>query len=136
MKLDIPYIAGFIDGEGCINISRLSDVRIVITNTHLETLEKIKTVFNCGTIRAKSRSVKDKSTKVCYMYEAWGRDCENILLQVYPYLFQKQEQAKLALEFLSLMRRRGDTGYKRDLTQDQKVHRLFLQNRVKELKHG
>ena len=137
MKLDISYIAGFVDGEGCISIYGLKDVRLSIVNTNLEILKDIQEYFGYGQIRKKSRTPKDKVRKVAYTYEVWGRQTQKILEQLLPYLRQKQRQAQVALEFCDLIRppgaQRGAFGTT-GLSDKEKEERLKLQTRIKELK--
>jgi hypothetical protein len=51
------YIAGFIDGEGSI-IIKPPRVRIYISNTNKEILEKIKDFLKCGSVFETKREIK------------------------------------------------------------------------------
>ena len=67
MKLSIEYIAGFVDGEGCIYAqvrpNQRLDTKLIITNTDLSVLKDIQEFFGCGTIRLKSRGSTDRARR-------------------------------------------------------------------------
>ena len=98
-KLNLDYIAGFFDGEGCISLS-LHGLRVILTNTDKKILKEIQAYFNSkGQITSKIRNSKDKATKPCWQLIYWNRQAEKVVVILMPYLRQKRKQAKLALEF-------------------------------------
>lgn len=132
------YLAGFFDGEGCINITvhgkiRQVVLRIYIANTNEAILREIQATFGGYVhIRAKANKCGWKP----FGRIIWqGSTATRRLLKITgPHLRLKRRQLELALEFLSFMelprtirceRRSGPTG------------RVFMQRRpetlVKEL---
>ena len=111
---DIPYLAGFIDGEGTITANfRMSSggvkeavhYRVMIPNTNLAVLNWIQARWG-GKMEnmAKPRSPKHK--QVCYLY--WGGpDCIPLIQAVFPYLQIKRRQAELVLALHALRLDRG-----------------------------
>lgn len=103
------YLAGMIDGEGCINYykskSKSSKIgytfvaRLYITNTNLEGLIAIKNMVGFGRMRQKT-SYND-NRKTAYELDFSPRETKVILEKVYPCLIIKKSQAKLMLEFLN-----------------------------------
>ena len=88
------WLAGFIDGEGCFNISRTRTTifpRLLIANTNLEILEAIKEKYG-GDIS--SRKLKD-NWKTFNLYRASWKIFKNILNDVLPYLNIKKDVAIL-----------------------------------------
>lgn len=89
-NLNKAYIAGFIDGEGCISITKRKDKEykngysfysnIRITNTNLEILEWIKNILDCG-----------GHLKACI-----------IAKELLPFLIVKKKQAEILLDFQKL----------------------------------
>ena len=106
MTLNIDYIAGFFDGEGCVWASK-RDVRAIFTNTNLQILLDIQEYFGEGRITQKHRTPKDHANKLCYQLTMWNRRAERILKVMLPHLRLKRREAELALEIMSTFRKPG-----------------------------
>jgi LAGLIDADG endonuclease len=111
-ETDRAWLAGIIDGEGSIHISRVTEPKnksgfafhpvLSITNTNESILSNIKRITDCGSIcrvRSLRASWKDK-----YLYTANSNCVRKILPEVLPYLVAKREQARLLLKFVSLVK--------------------------------
>lgn len=109
MKEDLVYLAATIDGEGCVCIgARRSGatsmsgsvdyhfLRVMIGNTKFFLIDWIITNFGGHYV---TRKAKKTTQKDCYQWFINGKDCQQLLKKVYPYLKLKQYQARLALEF-------------------------------------
>ena len=86
------WLAGFIDGEGCFNVSRTRKTifpRLLIANTNIEILEAIKEKYG-GNIT--SRQLKS-NWKTFNLYRASYKIFKNILNDVMPYLNIKKDVA-------------------------------------------
>ena len=106
-----PYLAGILDGEGCICLygAERSDckyhcsLQVVIYNTSTTLMKWL--VKNVGG-RYYTRTANGygkKPGKIQYVWHPSGKkNRENFLLGVLPYLIIKREQAKVALEFIRL----------------------------------
>jgi len=100
-KITVDYLAGIIDGEGCIKIHKYKKsnsyalvIIIEITNSE-ELMNDIQNNFD-GTL---SKPRKIKSGKTVYGIW-WGGDKVKILLsKIFPYLRLKKQQAEIALGF-------------------------------------
>ena len=116
---EIGYLAGIIDGEGCISIRKDSrcnsyQVSVQITNTDLRMIYFIKDLFG-GSVRCRGQENKD--WRVRYDYCVVGRKCEILLKTISNSLVCKKEQAKLALDFIAESKRNktGNFGYEMQL---------------------
>ena len=105
------YIAGIIDGEGCISRkvehSGKTEATLTITNTHLPILHFCQKAIG-GSIRQSHRTGRNirltryTSTKPCYrLYVAAHDELENALEQVKDLLILKREKALWAIELAS-----------------------------------
>ena len=98
----LAYIAGYFDGEGCVEIERDSrgytgySVRIVVTNTYPVILEELEDAFG-GTVTSKIK-YSQKHRQV-YQWRVLSRDVYNFIDVILPYLREKKLQAKLAKEY-------------------------------------
>lgn len=108
LATEIAYLAGIIDGEGNISVSRclrktrdsyLYSVRLVVTNTRPDLIEWIRGRFG-GRVQVKSPPTARH--RAAYRWTVDGRRARPILTQVYPYLVLKSHQARIALAYLNL----------------------------------
>ena len=94
------YAAGFMDGEGCINVSscRTSTyIRVLIVNTNREVLELFQQRWG-GDI--KQNKQQKAHWKVSYTWRVSYAACQQFLKDVYPFLVVKKKQAEAAFTFL------------------------------------
>jgi hypothetical protein len=106
-KLSAGYVAGFIDGEGCLSVFKSKPrpsrsyaeyvAVLVVVNTNRDVLEAIRDWVGTGTVYDASRaSAMHKRT---YQYHAKGRQLIPILKRLMPHLVVKRRQARLMLDF-------------------------------------
>lgn len=107
-EMDKAWIAGFFDGEGCIQIRSShysSRVRPNLTlaceidNTHKESLDRILKLLGFGTVRELYRNNKPKHHKKIYRYQTTGWGSLELLKILYPYLVTKKNQADVGMSF-------------------------------------
>lgn len=109
MHYDIAWVAGLLDGEGCVSINRQHCSRRVdlktdsfrlyvqITLGHLETLNRVQRIMGCGTVQPHTVSNRRANKAWCWMTSA--NDAKCVLTQLLPHLFTKAEEARIGLEF-------------------------------------
>ena len=138
--VELGYLAGMIDGEGCINYykskSKSSKIgytfvaRLFITNTNLECLLYLQRLFGFGALRERTKQARRKKS---WNLDFAPRETRVILEAVQPYLIIKKQQAQLMIEFLKSC----VWGRKRGFVLSQSVidcrHKLF--NTMKDLNH-
>jgi hypothetical protein len=83
------YIAGLIDGEGTVTLSRkhAGDLRhlvVSISNTEGELLGHVLALVGCGKITNKRTAKPNHALSMTYA--VWNRQALNLLTQVEPYL--------------------------------------------------
>lgn len=127
---DISWAAGIIDGEGSIFIrsaKHWAGLVIRVGMTHLPTLKKLQSLFG-GNIGNAYRSKKNISHKDLYTWEVNSTNQINCLEKLYPYLITKQNQARIALEYLKLPKTINDSkGVPLDIMNQRLHYRLALQ---------
>ncbi|MFA5037796.1 MAG: LAGLIDADG family homing endonuclease [Candidatus Izemoplasmatales bacterium] len=114
------YLAGFIDGEGCIRIveckakwSRGSinprfREHLQVSNTNFEVMEWIRENFG-GCITVKSEGIKKdgiyrkKQWKICW----YDLQAVNLLKLMLPFLIVKNEEARVCIEFSEVKKQQG-----------------------------
>lgn len=96
-EVDIAYIAGFFDGEGCVTVGKNGAVDVRIVNTGYATLLKVQSVFG-GNVAERSQIVNKKQ----YVYTLYGENAVQFLSTVEKYLIDKKNQALTVLEYFSL----------------------------------
>jgi hypothetical protein len=101
------YIAGLIDGEGTITLSRhhaTENRRIVVSvaNTELQLLRFLLGEIGAGPITRK-RTTSDRHTP-SFCYVVWSRQAMDLLRQVTPFLRSyKRKRAEIALNSYTLL---------------------------------
>lgn len=109
------YLAGIIDGEGSISISRSGKNRgcnasrlmlvLTITSTSKNLLEYCKAVTEGGQITMKRKVTSNH--RACYEWRIRNHNAGRILFLIIPYLLLKKDQALLAIKFVETIRPRG-----------------------------
>lgn len=106
-KAKYGYLAGIIDGEGCITIGagRRNDcinynAIILVQNTSKELIDWLQKYFGGYVYLSKKETDKNKAAWMWRITKQ--KEVELILLAVLPYLVIKREQAKILLSFVRL----------------------------------
>lgn len=94
------YLAGFFDGDGCICIEKQKDsyvLRIKFSQSDLKWIQKIKEIYPILHI---SGGYRHNNNRTEYQLRAAGRQIENIIDDLLPYVIIKYEQMTLAKKFI------------------------------------
>ena len=109
---EAAYLAGLIDGEGTVTLSRkhAGDMRqlvVSISNTELRILEFALLSVGAGKLTNKCRSKAHHTPS--YAYALWNRQALALLAQVEPYMRSyKRDRARLVVsDYLRLTPRNG-----------------------------
>ena len=97
--ISCQYAAGFVDGEGCINVASLrgrNHIRVLVVNTNLEILEMFKERWG-GDISAHKRH--KSHWKIAYTWRVQHKTCLDFLNDIYPYIIIKRKQVEAAFMF-------------------------------------
>ena len=102
--LSLEYIAGLVDGEGCIGIinrtvkGRMLDPYLHINICHEGILLQVKEALGVGAIYKESR--QSKGGLDCYLYACCSRlTIITALTKLLPFLIVKKPQAEIVLKF-------------------------------------
>ncbi len=116
---DARWLAGLIDGEGCINILRVQrqnkhstsvecGARLEVTNTNLDLIEEVARIGACGTLQIRHPKADRRQKQTLYAWRASTKDAVDVLCRVYPYLIAKRDQAKVVLTLEALKHKPGN----------------------------
>ena len=134
----IKWLAGFIDGEGCIYIKELyrkdrkysgSRLEVSIGNTALSILKDIQLDWGGNIAR---KLVYGKNPKPCYEWRCSQRKALALLQAIYPYLRIKNGQAKVGIDFQEFIINRHIC--RRGLSEAEVVLRNAQRKHLQELK--
>lgn len=135
----IAYIAGIIDGEGCIAITRRKLKRVKTNNWYYQPQVIVgntnrKLVYFCvdcygGWIATFKRHNPNWST--IYHWKITGDEMKCLLSDIIPYLIVKRKQAKLVLLFPKYQR-----NGRKERTDTEKQEQENLWFRIKKLNSG
>jgi len=97
------YVAGFIDGEGCIRVTNDSSLLVTVSNTYLPILLNLKDRYG-GSVGLQKGA--HGNCRPAYHWDICGDRAADFLWTIGPYLIEKRDQAYLALEFHNIPRPR------------------------------
>jgi hypothetical protein len=98
-KTDYAYIAGLIDGEGCIHIEKIHkdftkrpspqyQLKVFIGMTSLDCIKKIQSIFGGKFYSREREGTRFRS----YNWYIFSNNAVNVLKKTLPYLQEKKEQ--------------------------------------------
>lgn len=133
------YLAGSIDADGCISIVKMKrtaggkcdrhELRLHITNTDLRFLEIIQLQFGGSLKGVRSDNNRNPKWKTAYSWRTQGKNAEDIIKRVFPYLIIKKDRAEVALE----LRKTITNGQRNAVTDEILERRESLYLRMKTL---
>ncbi len=101
LSTKLAYIAGFVDGEGCVRIKKSNQsgnsyyITFQVTNSDEIPLNLIKEIFGFGKVYFQEKA----KNKVIWQYYATCNDAVDICRTLVGYSITKKEQMKLAIKF-------------------------------------
>lgn len=109
-KADLNYLAGILDGEGCLDISRSLPsknrrnpyhwIRVAVSNTDERLIVWLQRTFG-GSISKPSKRIGRRQS---WAWSITGGAAAVLIREVSPLLIVKSEQADVLLEFAELPR--------------------------------
>ncbi len=117
--LSIDYIAGFVDGEGCITLAAPSTKtdcyipKILITNTNFEILRALAYTLELWNIEFKLSATahKNRKRKICYILVIQKQESVySFCNELRTRLKVKQRQAEILVEYITLRHIEGKYG--------------------------
>jgi hypothetical protein len=109
---EAAYIAGLIDGEGTITLTRKHrnenrQLAVTISNTEKSLLDYVLKAIGAGKITGK-RTTREHHTP-SFTYALYNRQALNLLKQIHPYLktYKSGRSALILRDYLALTTRNG-----------------------------
>lgn len=128
-QIEAAYIAGLIDGEGTVTLTRKHrnenrQLAVTISNTEMRLLEYVVTVVGAGKITRKRTSKKHHTPSLTYA--VYNRQALSLLTQIHPYLktYKVERSAVILRDYVALTPRNGkytDTQLKRRIEFEENV---------------
>ena len=101
--VQLAWLAGIIDGEGCIRVSfskNCYSAGVIITNTDKLMMDTIISLTGLGKVHLQRR--KDKSKDCLYWDIYSNKDILDLLTRMLPYLVVKKVRARICIDFCKL----------------------------------
>lgn len=106
------YIAGIVDGEGCIGIYRMAGkrnrkeaarlcLRLIVGSTTKPLLDWLQLMTGIGTVTIHGPG--DNRRKPSWDWQVRGRQAVELLFQLASYVIVKERQIHIACEFMNTM---------------------------------
>jgi hypothetical protein len=134
------YLAGLIDGEGCLTIVKTKPsakyarrspsyyLRLTIQMIHRGVMDKVCEVVGSGSVKKYANG----SRRPLYRLEIGGENAKNLIERIFPYLIVKKEEALLCLKFMDLNSR---SGFGKRVPEILTEERELIYTELKRLKH-
>jgi hypothetical protein len=98
--IQLSYLSGIIDGEGCFHIGRpggkTHTLRLFVMNTSLPLIDYL--YFTYGGWQY-SRKIENKNWKIRHEWFVDRKIIDELLPLIYPFLIVKKEACEVAMEF-------------------------------------
>lgn len=101
-KIDIAWLAGLIEGEGCIRVHNIRNPRITVEMTDKDIIDRLQSITESGSIA--KRKKKQLHHKQAWTWSLCTReDVARVLLAIYPLMGERKKAqiSKCADAFLS-----------------------------------
>ncbi|XWK89872.1 MAG: hypothetical protein U7127_07325 [Phormidium sp.] len=128
---DAAYIAGLIDGDGCLTASVGKSRNSVVVNYKLIvsmcdelTIKWLQEITSVGTITRTSR-INQPKWKDLHRFECSGQQLNSMLEEVIPYLKLKKPQSLLLQELGSLKKNKLGWGVDRNIERQIEISQLI-----------
>lgn len=101
-ELDIAWLAGFFDGEGCISVYRVSKrdgfsllLTVTAVNTGKEAIERACRIAGAGSVSCRRRS----GHQPLWTWRVYEGRAQEVLRMLLPHLTVKRCEAEIAVQF-------------------------------------
>lgn len=134
-KEELGYLAGMLDGEGTIMISKRRErafLKVAIGNTNQDVINYLHARFGGSTERTEDH--RHEHWKPMHRVYWCGNYAIKILNLIYEYLIIKRIQADIAFEFAETIKEKGGRGNK--LTQEEIQKREELKSKISLVNRG
>lgn len=96
-ELELAWLAGLIDGEGCISLT--PSIRIVLVERDKFVLEKVIEITGAGNLNFRPLNKKNPNWNNQYCWNLYKKkDVVRVAREVLPYLVLKKREMEIMLE--------------------------------------
>jgi intein/homing endonuclease len=99
-EIELSYLAGYFDGEGCIHISK-TGARVVGIKSCYPKVVKTFHKFYGGKFTKDKNNKKNIYWRNFFYFRIFGENSVNVIRSLYPFLREKKEQARLFIKHAS-----------------------------------
>lgn len=106
--MNINWLAGFFDGEGCVTICHSKtrphayELHVTISQGNRKILDKIKKILGYGDVYTKGETI---NWKPCHMYDCRNKNAMKFLKRLLPFLMVKQLVTRFGIQFQTGVKR-------------------------------
>lgn len=86
--VELAWVAGFLEGEGCFSATKLKHPRIDAPQVQREPLERLASILGCGVIY--ERPAKGRAQRQ-YQWIAQGKNAVGVMMTVYTWMSPKRK---------------------------------------------
>ena len=98
-EVQLSYLAGYFDGEGCIFIGKGGQRVVQIKSCYPKVVQSFHKIFGGRLYR--ERNNKSKYWRDHFYFRTFGKEAVNVIKHLYPFLREKKEQARLFIKHAS-----------------------------------
>lgn len=136
---DLAYMAGLLDGEGCIVIDKTAhrngrtyySLRVTFVNTHLPTIQWVSDNFCDHSWVVKEEAKPNR--KALYTIIWRSTQAQTLLATLLPFMRTKRQQAEWAIEFQQALPPKGKA---KTTSDDDLAWRASIREWISQLNHS
>lgn len=117
--MELAYVAGLFDGEGCILVREhaqervmkgkiktynIQQLKVTLSMSHFPTIRAIYDQFGGAITRSAYANNRNPNHAIIYCWIHWSNGAGDFLTAIYPFLIAKREQARLAIRLQNNIR--------------------------------
>ena len=124
--MELAYVAGLFDGEGCIRVDEFhidagehrpkayfrQQLKVSVGMAHYPTIRALYDQFGGFISKDTSANRRNPNHAIRYSWGSWSEYASTFLKQIEPFLIGKKEQAQLAIRFQQHIRDCGPIFHK------------------------
>jgi hypothetical protein len=129
------WLAGLVDGEGCIyaGLNKYGgiDGRLMVLMTYKPAIDRILEITGVGFVQKKMERKRKSNRRQAWVWTATIRLAVDILMDILPYLVVKKKQAEMYIRMMEL----HTEGRRRIVNRANHLERISLMQAIKADKH-
>lgn len=99
-EIELSYLAGYFDGEGCIHISKIGARVVAIKSCYPKVVQRFYKIYG-GWFKKLPNKGKTKVWRHFYYFRIYGDEALYVIHSLFPFLREKKEQARLFIKYSS-----------------------------------